>query len=136
MGLLLTVTDVLTTCVVVQSELYINAIELWKCLPTQVIEPSVTVNNSSIQDYTHLDYDTPPTYNMIPGFKTFIKNYIKNSTKTWQNIYQFYSKYVLKDSTYFFRITRKHNIKSEKETEPLKCVSEPIHVFVNIKPKK
>lgn len=105
-------------------------------MPTQVIETSVTVNNSSTQDYTHLDYDTPPTYNMIPGFKTFIKNYIKNSTKTWQNIYQFHSKYVLKDSTYFFRITRKHNIKSEKEREHLKCVSEPIHVFVNIKPKK
>ena len=105
-------------------------------MPTQVIETSVTVKNSSIQDYTHLDYDTPTTYNMIPGFKTFIKNYIKKSTKTWQNIYQFYSKYVLKDSTYFFRITRKHNIKSEKETEHLKCVSEPIHVFVNIKPKK
>ena len=46
-------------------------------MPTQVIETSVTVKNSSIQDYTHLDYDTPPTYNMIPGFKTFIKNYIK-----------------------------------------------------------
>ena len=41
------------------------------------METSVTVNNSSIQDYTHLDYDTQPTYNMIPGFKTFIKNYIK-----------------------------------------------------------
>ena len=105
-------------------------------MPTQVIETSVTVNNSSIQDYTHLEYDTPPTYNMIPGFKTFIKNYIKSSTKKWQNIQQFYSKYVLKDSTNFFRITRKHNIKFEKEREPLKCVSESNHVFVNIKPKK
>ena len=55
-------------------------------MPTQVIETSVTVNDSSIQDYTHLEYDTPPTYNMIPGFKTFIKNYIKSSTKKWQNI--------------------------------------------------
>ena len=57
-------------------------------MPTQVIETSVTVNNSSIQDYTHLDYDTPPTYNMIPGFKTFIKNYIK---KQYEDVAEYLS---------------------------------------------
>ena len=33
----------------------------------QVIETSVTVNNSHIQDYVHLDDHTQPTYEMTPG---------------------------------------------------------------------
>ena len=34
----------------------------------QVIETSVTVNNSPIQDYgDHQDVHTPPTYEMTPG---------------------------------------------------------------------
>ena len=38
----------------------------------QVVETSVTVNNNSpIQDYVHLDDNTPPTYEMTPGFKPF-----------------------------------------------------------------
>ena len=38
----------------------------------QVLETSVTVNNnSSIQDYVHLDDQTQPTFEMTPGFKTF-----------------------------------------------------------------
>ena len=37
----------------------------------QIVETSVTVNNSSIQDYTHLGDHIPPTYEMIPGFKSF-----------------------------------------------------------------
>ena len=36
----------------------------------QVVETSVTVNNNSpIQDYIHLDYQTQPTFEMTPGFK-------------------------------------------------------------------
>ena len=38
----------------------------------QVVETSVTVNNSSpIQDYVHLDDQTQPTFEMTPGFKPF-----------------------------------------------------------------
>ena len=38
----------------------------------QVVETSVTVNNNSpIQDCVHPDDQTPPTYEMTPGFKPF-----------------------------------------------------------------
>ena len=38
----------------------------------QVVETSVTVNNSSpIQDYAHPDDRTEPTFVMTPGFKPF-----------------------------------------------------------------
>ena len=38
----------------------------------QVVETSVTVNNSSpIQDYSDPDYQTQPTFEMTPGFKPF-----------------------------------------------------------------
>ena len=37
----------------------------------RIVEKSVTVNNSSIQDYTHLGDHILPTYEMIPGFKRF-----------------------------------------------------------------
>ena len=40
----------------------------------QVLETSVTVNNSPIHDYTHLDYHTLTTYilyEMTPEFKPF-----------------------------------------------------------------
>ena len=41
----------------------------------QVVETSVTVNNSSpIQDYVHADDHTQPTFEMTPGFKPWIKN--------------------------------------------------------------
>ena len=43
-------------------------------MPTaQVVETSVTVNNSPIQDYVHPDDQTQPTYEMTPGFKPFTK---------------------------------------------------------------
>ena len=38
---------------------------------TQVVETSVTVNNSPIQDYVPPDDQTQPTYDMTPGFKPF-----------------------------------------------------------------
>ena len=41
--------------------------------PAQVVETSVTVNNSPIQDYVHLDDHTQPTYEMTTGFKPFTK---------------------------------------------------------------
>ena len=37
----------------------------------QVVEMSVTVNNSPIQDYVHPDDQTQPTFEMTPGFKPF-----------------------------------------------------------------
>ena len=37
----------------------------------QVVETSVTVNNSPIQDYVHPEGHTEPTYKMTPGFKPF-----------------------------------------------------------------
>ena len=36
---------------------------------TQVVETSVSVNNSPIQDYNHLDDDAQPTYEMSVEFK-------------------------------------------------------------------
>ena len=38
---------------------------------TQVVETSVTVNNSAIQDYTQVDDHIPSTYEMTPGFRPF-----------------------------------------------------------------
>ena len=37
----------------------------------QVVETSVTISNSPIQDYVHPDDHTQPTYEMTPGFKPF-----------------------------------------------------------------
>ena len=43
-----------------------------KMTTAQVVETSVTVNNSSpIQDYVHPDDQTQPTFDMTPGFKPF-----------------------------------------------------------------
>ena len=38
-------------------------------ITTQLVEMSVTVNNSLIQDYVLLDDHTQLTYEMTPGFK-------------------------------------------------------------------
>ena len=37
----------------------------------QVVETSVAVSNSPIQDYIHLDNHVPPTNEMTPRFKPF-----------------------------------------------------------------
>ena len=42
-----------------------------KMTTAQVVETSVTVNNSPIQDYVHPDDHTQPTYKMTPWFKHF-----------------------------------------------------------------
>ena len=42
-----------------------------KMTTARVVEASVTVNNSPIQDYVHPDDHTQPTYEMTPGFKPF-----------------------------------------------------------------
>ena len=42
-----------------------------KMTTAQVVETSVTVNNSPIQDYVHPDGHTEPTYKMTSGFKPF-----------------------------------------------------------------
>ena len=44
-----------------------------KMTTAQVVETSATVNNSSIQDYVHLDGHTQPTYEMTLGFKPSTK---------------------------------------------------------------
>jgi len=55
----------------------VNAVQLTltlKMTTAQVVEMSVTVNdNSPIQDYVHLDYQTQPTFETTPGFKPFTK---------------------------------------------------------------
>ena len=43
-----------------------------KMITAGVVEASVTVNNSPIQDYDHPDDHASPTYKMAPGFKSFI----------------------------------------------------------------
>ena len=50
-----------------------------KMTTAQVVETSVTVNNSPIQDYVHPDYHAQPTYEMAPGFKPFAKRGELNS---------------------------------------------------------
>ena len=40
-----------------------------KMITAQVVETSVTVNNSPIQGYVHPDDLTQPTYEMTPGLK-------------------------------------------------------------------
>ena len=40
-----------------------------KITTTQLVQTSVTVNNSPIQDYFHPDDHAQPTYEMTPGLK-------------------------------------------------------------------
>ena len=42
-----------------------------KMTTTQIVETSVNVNNSPIQDYDHPDNHAPPTYKRTTGFKPF-----------------------------------------------------------------
>ena len=75
MRLLLTETDVSTTCVVVINQvnnqrliLSTDLVKLTlnlKFATTKVVKTSVTVNNSPIQDYDHLDVDASPTYKYL-----------------------------------------------------------------------
>ena len=50
-----------------------------KMTTAQVVVTSVTVNNSPIQDYVHLDDHAQPTYETTPGFKPFEKRGELNS---------------------------------------------------------
>ena len=43
-----------------------------KMTTTQVVEMSVTVNNSLIQCYANPDDGIPPTEELTPGFKPYI----------------------------------------------------------------
>ena len=49
----------------------------------QVVETSVTVNNSPIQDYVHPDDQTQPTFEMTPGFKPFTVIFFVLCQFTW-----------------------------------------------------
>ena len=84
----MTVTDVLTTCEVLIFTVKVSCITTvglilstdviqlpctLKMTTTQVVETSVTVNNSPIQDYVHPDDHAHPTYELTPGFKPFAK---------------------------------------------------------------
>ena len=42
-------------------------------ITAQVVETSVIVNNSPIQDYVHPDDHTQPTYEMSSWVQTFLK---------------------------------------------------------------
>jgi len=69
--LLLTVTDVFTTCAVVVFRVKVIWVEDYlkmtlKMTTAQVVETSVTVNNNSpIQDYVHPDDQTQPTFEIM-----------------------------------------------------------------------
>ena len=75
MRLLLTETDVSTTCVVVINQVNNQRLILstdltnltlnMKFTTTQVVKTLVAVNNSPIQDYDHLDVDASPTYKYL-----------------------------------------------------------------------
>ena len=72
---MLTEMDVSTTCVVVINQvnnqrliLSTDLVKLTlnlKFTTTKVVKTSVTVNNSPIQDYDHLDVDASPTYKYL-----------------------------------------------------------------------
>ena len=56
-----------------------------KMTTAQVVETSVTVNNNSpIQNYTHPDDHTQPSYEMTPGFKPFTDLFFM------KNVWNFY----------------------------------------------
>ena len=84
MNIVLNRTDVLTTCAVVIFRVKVSCITTVCLIPStdmirltltlkmataQVVETSVTVNNSPTQDYVHLDDHAQSTYEMTPGFK-------------------------------------------------------------------
>ena len=60
-----------------------------KMTTAQIVETSVTVNNSSIQDYVHLDDHTQPTYgsnllqreNALIFYRILSTNCLKNCKK-------------------------------------------------------
>ena len=49
-----------------------------KMTTVQVVETSVTVNNSPIQDDIHPDNQTQPTFEMTPGFKPFTVSSVRH----------------------------------------------------------
>ena len=49
-----------------------------KMTTAQVVETSVTVNNSPIQDNIHPDNQTQPTFEMTPGFKPFTVSSVRH----------------------------------------------------------
>ena len=49
-----------------------------KMTTAQVVEVSVTVNNSPIQDYILPDNQTQPTFEMTPGFKPFTVSSVRH----------------------------------------------------------
>ena len=67
----MTVSDVLKTCAVVIFIVKLTLKMTLKRTTAQVVEMSVTVNNSPIQDYVHPDDHAQPTYEMTPVFKPF-----------------------------------------------------------------
>ena len=63
--------DVSTTCALVIFIVKLTLKMTLKRTTGQVVEMSVTVNNSPIQDYVHPDNHTQPSYEMTPVFKPF-----------------------------------------------------------------
>ena len=52
----------------------------------QVVETSVTVNNSAIQNYVHPDDHTQPTYEMTPGFKPFTEGFLMREEESYSEL--------------------------------------------------
>ena len=77
---------------------------------TQVVETSVSVNNSPIQEYNHLDDYAQPTYEMSVEFKsltvillTITKKKLKKSF--WQTISLLILSFSILSSSFFFSLS-------------------------------
>ena len=69
----------------VLSNVIVDVIQLTltlKMTTAQVVETSVTVNNSPIQDYVHPDDQTQPTFEMTPRFKPFTLFFLSKQEKS------------------------------------------------------
>ena len=74
---------------------------------TQVVETSVSVNNSPIQDYNHLDDYAQPTYEMSVEFKplTVILLTIVMKKSFWQTISLLILSFSILSSSFFFSLS-------------------------------
>ena len=71
-----------------------------KMTTAQVVETSVTVNNSPIQDYVHPDDQTQPTFEMNPGFKPFtVLDYVGSLFK--KSLFNVFKVYLVMDLLFY-----------------------------------
>ena len=77
---------------------------------TQVVETSVSVNNSPIQDYNHLDDYAQPTYEMSVEFKPLTVILLTRTMKKlkksfWQTISLLILSFSILSSSFFFSLS-------------------------------